>query len=397
MPNATIPSSDVDLFSAEVIADPWDVYRELRDLGPVVHLRELDMLVVSRYADVRSALTDDVDFISGQGVHFNDVVNEASRGTMLGSDGEAHRYLRGIVGRPLSPRALQDMEPYVAEVSRNLVDAALEGDSFDAVELLANAMPMKVVPDLLGWEEEVRSKLFGWAEAGFDASGPMNERCQAGLAKAFEMLEYVKVVAAERRVAPGSLSEKVFEAADRGEIREDQCPAMMLDYLAPSLDTTASALGAAFMLFARFPDQWQLLREDPDLLPNAINEVIRWQTPIRAFSRFTSAEVEVDGTPIPAGSRVMILFASANRDERFWDEPAVFDVTRENASRHVGFGYGTHGCLGQGLTRLEAKALFGELLGRVERFEPAGEPRLGVNNLIRAYKSVPVKAVLASE
>jgi cytochrome P450 len=391
----TIPSSDVDLFSSAVIADPWDAYAELRNLGPVVHLATLDIFVVARYDDVRTALMDDVDFISSRGVHFNDVVNEASRGTMLGSDGEAHRYLRGIVGRPLSPRALQDMEPYVAEVSRNLVDTALAGETFDAVELLANAMPMKVVPDLLGWEEEVRPKLFGWAEAGFDASGPMNERCQAGLTKAFEMLEYVKVVAAERRVAPDSLSEKVFEAADRGEIREDQCPALMLDYLAPSLDTTASALGAAFVLFSRFPDQWQLLREQPDLLPNAINEVIRWQTPIRAFSRFTSGDVEIDGTTIPAESRVMILFASANHDERFWEEPAIFDITRENASRHVGFGYGTHGCLGQGLTRLESKALLGELLGRVERFEPAGEPRLGENNLIRAYKSVPVRAILA--
>jgi cytochrome P450 len=395
MTNATVPSSEIDLFSSAVIADPWEAYRELRDLGPVVHLRELDMLALSRYEEVRAALMNDVDFISSRGVHFNDLVNESSRGTMLGSDGEEHRYLRGIVGRPLSPRALQDLEPYVAEVSRNLVDTALQGESFDAVELLANAMPMKVVPDLLGWEEEVRPKLFGWAEAGFDAAGPMNERCQAGLTKAFEMIEYAKAVGEERRVAAGSLSEKVFEAADRGEIREDQCPVLMLDYLAPSLDTTASALGAAFMLFSRFPDQWELLREQPDLLPNAINEVIRWQTPIRAFSRFTAAEVEIGGLSIPAETRVMILFAAANRDERFWEKPDVFDITRANASRHVGFGYGTHGCLGQGLTRLESKALLGELLGRVARFEPAGEPQLGENNLIRAYKSVPVKAILA--
>jgi cytochrome P450 len=395
MPNATIPSSEVDLFESEVILDPWETYRELRDLGPVVHLSDLDMYVLPRYDDLRAALLDDVNFISSKGVHFNDLVNEASRGTTLGSDGEAHRYLRGIVGRPLSPRALQDMEPYVGGVSRSLVDVALAGETFDAVPLLANAMPTTVVPDLLGWEEEVRPKLFGWAQAGFNASGPTNERCMAGMSKVGEMLEYVKTVADERRVAPGSLSAKVFEAADRGEIREDQCPALMLDYLAPSLDTTASALGAAFMLFSTFPEQWQILREQPDLLPNAINEVIRWQTPIRAFTRVTTAAVEIDGTTIPPEARVMMLFASANRDERFWEDPDAFDVRRENASRHVGFGYGPHGCLGQGLTRLESRALFEELLGRVERFEPVGEPQLAVNNVIRAYESVPVKAVLA--
>jgi cytochrome P450 len=395
MPTTTVPSSEVDLFSEEVIRNPFEHYRELRDLGPVVYLKSLDMYVLARYEDARAALLDDANFISGEGVAFNDLSNESLKGTMLGSDGEEHRYLRGIVGRPLSPRSLEDMRPYMAEVSQSLVEAALEEGTFDAVELLGNAMPMRVVPDLLGWEQEVRPKLYSWAEAGSDAGGPLNERCLAGRGKASEMLQYVQLVADERRVAPESLSEKVFEAADRGEIERAQCPALMLDYIAPSLHTTASALGAAFVLFSRFPEQWQLLRENPDLMPNAINEVVRWQTPVPAFSRYVKGDVEIAGTTIADGSRVMVSFASANRDERFWGDPEAFDVTREKASRHLGFGFGTHGCLGQGLTRLEAGALFTELLGRVERFEPAGEAELAVHNMIRAYKTAPVKAILA--
>jgi cytochrome P450 len=384
-----------DLFSEATIHDPYGVYREMRELGPVVWVEELGMYALPRYAEVRAALGDAGSFTSSLGVSFNEFTNRAQRGTTLASDGDEHRLLRSIIGRGLNPHALRERRGYVEGLARELVDRVLERDEFDAVSAFAQAMPLTVVPDLLGWEESVRPRLLEWAEAAFDTSGPFNARTEPKLRSVGEMIEYATNVAAEGRLAPDGLGAAVVAAAERGEIGPERCPALMLDFLGPSLDTTASALGAAFHLFATRPEQWEKLRADPDLIPNAINEIVRWQSPVRFFTRVATGDAEIGGVTIEAGARVVVMYASANRDERFWDHPDEFDVERPDASRQIGFGYGVHACAGQGLTRLEAGALFTELLGRVRRFEPAGEPRPATNNIIRAYDSVPVRVIRA--
>lgn len=393
---AGAPRFAADLFSEETIHEPHELYREMRELGPVVWVERLGMYALPRYAEVRAGLGDDASFTSSLGVSFNDFTNGAQQGTTLTSGGAQHRQLRTILSQGLNPHALRDKQGYVEELARELVDRVLERDEFDAVPALAQAMPLTVVPDLLGWEESVRPRLLEWAEAAFDTSGPLDQRTEPKLRSVGEMIEYATTVAAENRLAPDGLGAAVVAAAARGEIGPEQCPALMLDFLGPSLDTTASALGAAFHLFATRPDQWAKLRADPGLVPNAINEIVRWQSPVRFFTRVATRDVEIGGAQIEGGARVVMMFASANRDERFWDRADDFDVERPNASRQVGFGYGIHACAGQGLTRLEAGALFAELLPRVERFEPAGEPELATNSIIRAYSSVPVRVVRAS-
>lgn len=180
----------------------------------------------------------------------------------------------------------------------------------------------------------------------------------------------------------------ILDAAARGEIDAAQCPLAIIDYLAPSLDTTISALGNALWLFATHPDQWQLLRRDPDRVKHAFNEVLRIETPISSFTRVTTRAIEIDGVEVPAGARVMVSYASANRDERHWDEPDVFDITR-NSAGHVAFGYGDHACAGMGLARLEGAAVLGALVERVERFELTASPVRKLNNLIRSFASLP--------
>jgi len=389
------PSFAGDLFAVPSIHEPYGIYRELRDLGPVVWLESLGMYALPRYAEVRGALGDDGTFTSSMGVSFNDFTNKAQQGTTLASDGALHRRLRTVLSQGLNPHALRDKQAYVERLARELVNDVLRQDEFDAVPALAQAMPLTVVPDLLGWEEEVRPRLLEWAEAAFDTSGPLGERNEPKLRSVGELIEYASTVAGTGRLAPDGLGAAVVAAAARGEIAAEQCPALMLDFLGPSLDTTASALGAAFHLFSTRPESWEKLRADPDLIPNAINEIVRWQSPVRFFTRVVTRDAEIGDRRIEAGARVVVMYASANRDERFWDRPDDFDVERPDASRQVGFGYGVHACAGQGLTRLEAGALLGELLGRVERFEPAGEPRLATNSIIRAYASVPVRAVRA--
>lgn len=168
----------------------------------------------------------------------------------------------------------------------------------------------------------------------------------------------------------------------------------MIDYLAPSLDTTISAISSALHLFATHPDQWQALREDPSLVANAINEVVRLESPLRAFTRKSVTDTDVGGVSIPKGSRVLVVYASANRDEREWDDPDTFDITRD-VNRHLGFGYGTHGCAGQGLARLESQAILRELAARVDRIVLTGTPTWAINNIIHRYDQLPLELVPA--
>src|SRR5690606_33387515 len=179
------------------------------------------------------------------------------------------------------------------------------------------------------------------------------------------------------------------DAAEAGEIEPDRCPMMIIDYLAPSLDTTISAIGNAIWLLATHPDQWQLLRNEPQRVKNALNEALRLESPISSFTRVAARDATVGDVAIPAGSRLLVSFASANRDERRWSDPERFDITRENAG-HVAFGHGEHACIGMGLARLEVTALLNALIERVTAIELAGPPRRKLNNLIRSFASLPV-------
>jgi cytochrome P450 len=164
---------------------------------------------------------------------------------------------------------------------------------------------------------------------------------------------------------------------------------LFIDYLAPSLDTTISAIGNAVWLFATHPDQWRLLQEEPYRIKAALNEVLRLESPISCFTRVAKVATEVGGFHMPARSRVLVSFASANRDERRWDDPDHFDIRRESAG-HLAFGHGEHACVGMGLARLEIAAVLTSLVERVRTLELDGSPVRKRNNLIRSFTSLPV-------
>jgi cytochrome P450 len=384
----TTPSSDVDLFADAALDSPYEHYRALRDLGPVVWLDRHDVYAVPRYNEVREALNDPVTFCSGQGVGLNPFINEGGRGTTLMSDGEAHARQREIIGRPLTPKALASMRPDVQALADALVDRLVEQRSIDGVTDLAEIIPVTWVPDLLGWPDDGRDRLLDWAAANFDALGPLNARAEAAGPRLLEMVGYAQAVAARGDLPPQSMAAGIIGAAARGEIQPGQCPMLLIDYLAPSLDTTISALGNAIWLLATHPDQWDLLRREPDRVKNAFNEVVRYESPISCFTRVATDTTELGDVEIPAGARLLMMFASANRDERRWERADEFDITREAAGQ-LGFGSGVHACAGMGLARLEGTAVLTALATRVERFE-LGEPVRKLNNLIRAFSSLPI-------
>jgi cytochrome P450 len=181
-------------------------------------------------------------------------------------------------------------------------------------------------------------------------------------------------------------------AADAGKLSHRECPPLMVDYLAPSIDTTMSAISNALYLFAAHPEQWQLLKDEPKLMANAINEVVRYEPPLRAFARCAVEHTEISGVEIRTGERVLVMYASANRDEREWEEAGMFDIRRD-AGRQIGFGQGAHACAGQGLARLETTAILRALIERVDCIELTGSPTWAINNIIRRHDRLPLKLI----
>jgi cytochrome P450 len=386
---SVVPVYEPDIFSDEALLDPYEHYRAIRDLGPVVWLEAQRVYILARYADVRAALADAETFRSGQGVGLNDNVNQAGRGTTLMSDDEIHREQRKLAFNELTPKALLGLRATVEQAAVAVVDELVARGRFDAVADLARVLPLSVVPDLVGWPRDGRAHLLDWASASFDALGPDNARARQAAPRLGHMIEFAQRTVAEGNLIPGSIGAGVLEAARRGEISLERLPAIMIDYAAPSMDTTISAIGSAVWLLARHPEQWDDLRANPGLMTRAFNEVVRMESPIRCFSRIATREVVVDGTVVPAGARVTLHYASANRDERYWTRPDEFDIHRPRAGTHLGFGHGTHNCPGQGLARLEGHALLGALVARVDRIT-IGTPTRAMNNIINAFATLPV-------
>jgi cytochrome P450 len=389
-----VPRYDADLFSDEALDDPYPHLRALREAGPLVWLEAHGMYAATRYAEVRHILGDDVTFVSGAGVALNEVINSLGRGTTLMSDGDVHRTQREIIGRPLTPRSLAELRPDAQAIADALVERLVERRRFDGVTDLAEVLPTTWVPDLLGWPADGREDLVDWAAAQFDGLGPLNDRAVAASDGILAMSAYAQHLA-QQDLPEECFGAGILRAVARGEIERSRCPMLFIDYLAPSLDTTISAIGNALWLLATHPDQWQKLKAEPERIKAAFHEVLRLESPINCFTRMAGVDTRIGDCELPAGSRVLVSFASANRDERRWDQPDRFDITRESAGQ-LAFGYGEHACVGMGLARLEAAAVLSALIERVETIELDGPPVRKRNNLIRAMASLPLRVTAAT-
>ena len=348
-----------------------------------------DLYALPRYAEVRYALGDNDTFRSNQGVALNPISRFLGNNSLLMTDGAAHDSQRKVVAHRFKPRALQPLQTKIEDLAEHTMLAALGKGRVDGVADIALTLPLGVVPDLVGWPERGREHLVPWAGATFDMLGPLNKVSVRSMPKAAAMLGFVHRLARRRDVLPGSMAHEVLQSVEKGDIKRSRLPAVFIDYLAPSIDTTASAIAAALWLFAQNPDQWRLLQSDPARIPNAVNEIVRLESPVRAFGRRVERDAQVAGVLMPAGSRVLIMFASANRDERIWTDPDRFDIERD-ASGQVGFGYGMHACAGQGLARLETQALLRSLLSHVEHIELHGTPTRALNNVIHRFEQLPL-------
>jgi cytochrome P450 len=389
----TCESFDLDLFSDEILTDPYPTFRALRDSGPVVYLEREGWYAFPRYESADRVINDVEHFSSAQGVSLNENVNQYRRGTLNSSDPPRHEQLRAVLSDRLGARAIAELRLAIEAQASELVASVVAAGSFDAVTELAQVFPLTVVADLVGLPDHDREHLVHWANAAFDCFGPENDRARASFPVLEEMYEYIVTTAKRENLRPGSMGLAIYEAADRGEIEASSCIPLMSAYIGAGIDTTVNAIANAIERFADAPEQWAAVRADRTLIRSAFNESLRYDAPVQFVSRVATVDVEVDGTVIPEGSRIVVLIGSANRDERKFPDPDRFDITRASAE-HLSFGWGIHICAGQALARLEAHSLFGALADHVERFT-AGTPVRRLNNVLRGLASLPVVATLA--
>ncbi len=378
------PELDTDLYSDAAIADPYPLYRAIRDLGPAVWLRAHHAWAIARFDDVRAALRADRQLVSCRGVAMNDVVNGQVGRVTLTTDGDLHRQLRATLMKPMMPSALREVEEELQKLADKLVARLAARESFDGIADFAQHLPLAVVSRLVGLPEEGRQRMLAWAAATFDALGALNGRSEASFSMVMEMAGYVMSV--ERSaLRPGGWAARLFEAADEGRVEPGDLAGMLIDYIAPSLDTTILGTGHLLFQLGRHPEQWQLVRTNHELIPCAIDEALRLEAPVRAFSRLAVEDYDADGMTIPAGDRVLVIYASACRDERHYAGPDRFDVMRD-AKDHLAFGTGVHRCAGAYLALLEMQALLRAMVTRVRHIE-VSEPVAALNNVLRGYRS----------
>jgi cytochrome P450 len=386
--NPAAPRVDVNLYSRETIADSGPAFAAIRDAGPLVWLPRNRLWAIGRFEDVRAGLRDDELFVSGRGVAANPLTNVAIRGTTLASDGAAHATRRRVLMGSLGAKAIAPIAERLDAEAEAIVAGLVGAGEFDAAGEFSSGLPMRVVADLVGIQVS-GERLLRWAAASFDSLGPLNRRGLKAAPSGLGMLAYSQRLS-RSRVVPGGWAESVFDAAERGEISRSEARSMIIDFVAPALDTTILAATHMLWLLGRNPEAWERLRGDPELIPAAVVETVRLASPIRGFTRHASRDAEIGGVPLPAGSRVAMLFAAANMDERRFPEPERFDLDRPPGG-NLGWGNGPHTCVGIHLAKLELVALLRALVAQVKTIEIVGAPTRVANNTLQGIASLPVR------
>jgi len=391
------PISAIDPFSHAFLRDPYPHHESLREAGPVVWLAQYGIWAMARHQEVRDALTDWQTYCSSAGVGLSDFRKEPPwrpPSIILEADPPLHTRTRAVLTRILSPAAINVLRTTFEREAELLVARLVARREFDGIADLAEAYPLKVFPDAVGISEDGRENLLPYGSMVFNSFGPRNALFDSAMANAGPVRDWIMSKCSRAALASGGLGMQIFEAVDSGELTEPEAGMLVRSFLSAGIDTTVYGLGNALHCFARYPEQWAILRENPALIRGAFEEVLRFEAPVQTFFRTTTRAVDVSGVGIGDGEKVLLFLAAANRDPRRWDKPDTFDV-RRRATGHMTFGTGIHGCVGQAVARLESEAIFRALAKCVASFELTGEPELRLNNTLRGLDTLPLRIVPA--
>jgi cytochrome P450 len=379
------------------LVDPYPAWRELRDEAPVEALelpRGRRAWLVTRYDDVRSALANPLlgkDFRKMDAAAAGAFREGVLGAHMLNTDPPDHERLRRLVSRAFTGRRIEQLRPRIEQITAELLAAIEPGSTVDLLDALAFPLPVKVICELLGVRDEDQDSFHTWSNtlvAGRDREAV--REAQRSMTAALTAL------VAAKRAEPGAdmLSELVRARDADDRLTENELTSMAFLLLVAGHETTVNLIGNGVLALLDNPDQQAAVRADRSLLPGAIEEMLRYQGPLRqATPRFTLAPTVLGGAEVPAGELVLLAVGSANRDDRRYADPDVFDVRRDTGG-HLAFGHGIHFCLGAPLARLEAEIAFTGLLDRFAHIElavPRDEVRWRPAGLMRALTGLPVR------
>jgi cytochrome P450 len=391
--------------------DPYALYERGRREHPAFVHAGLPIPLVSifRYADVQSVLRDtdgfSNDFSRGRMVapEIAELAKSAPP-SMLGMDPPDHTRLRSLVNKAFTPRIVRQLEPRLRAVAHELLDAALAQRDVDLVQALTYPLPVIAIAEIIGVPAADREQFKVWSDQAVSTLGlaffepPTVERMQRQLAVRDEMSRYFVPLAEQRRREPkDDLLTGLVQAEHEGsKLDHEEMLAMLVLLLVAGNETTTTLIGNAVLALLEHPGELKRLRDDPGLMPYAVDEVLRFESPIQFDPRRANRDTEIAGTKIAENTLVLNWLGSANRDERAFERPDVFDVARQK-NAHLSFGYGTHHCLGHNLARLEASVALEVLLARTASFERTdmGELPLHPSPVFKAVTKLPLRLLPA--
>ncbi|MBJ7328318.1 MAG: cytochrome P450 [Solirubrobacteraceae bacterium] len=382
-----------DGFSPETIADPAAAYRRLH-AHPGVHPAGRAVFALSGFDDVRTGAKANDVLISGQGV----TLFPAAMPMLLTTDRPRHGDLRRVLARHFTAQRAEAMVPGMRELTGRALATMLARPGSDAVAELAIPLPVSVIGRLLGVPEADLPRLHRISDRLVEGTyaGTSLAALPKGLgasAAALELHRYMRGVFARLRREPGDdVISALLASQDGGTLGDDELFWMSLLLLVAGNETTTNLIGLLLIAFAEQPELYDRVRADPSRIPAAIEEGLRWGSPIQSMFRAAAADYQVGATTIPAGARVMLLFGAANRDPRVFPDPDRFALDRETHD-HLGFGMGIHFCLGAQLARIEARVVLEELIERVSRIELAGPVSWRANPTVHGPSRLPVRLV----
>ncbi|MGE5141754.1 MAG: cytochrome P450 [Rudaea sp.] len=384
-----------DPYDVEIYADPYPAFRRLREEAPLYHNGQYDFYAVSRYDDVERGLIDSQTFISGRGVILEVIKAniEMPPGTLIMEDPPVHTVRRTLLSRVFTPRKMAALESRIREFCARSLDPLVGAGRFDFVADLGAQMPMRTIGMLLGIPEQDQESIRDLDDAAL--------RTEAGKPMRYPQLRLSGEIFADyidwRAEHPSDdLMTELLQAEFKDEtgtvrrLTRNEVLTYVNVIAGAGNETTNRLIGWIGKLLADHPDQRRELVEDRSLIPNAIEEILRYESPALQVARYVARDVELYGRTVPAGSAMLFLVGSANRDDRRFPGADQFDIHRQIA-QHLTFGYGTHFCLGAALARLEGRVALKELLKRFPEWEiDRGGAKLASTSTVRGWDTLPV-------
>jgi len=353
--------------------ETYGAYRVLRNEFPVYHNEERGFWALSRFDDVQRAAREWRHWSSAEGVNLDDTLSLTGAGNFIAADPPDHDRLRRVVRDRFTPATVAAMEPAVRADVRSTVAGAVRDGGFDAAATLAWAIPVRTISRLLGLPVGDEPRLTAWLRAVIERD-PERDRLPDGARAAGDGLRaYFAAHVADRGHAAGDdLLADVVAAQARGELEANEIPGLCILLYVAGTETVADFIGNALVVLAKHPDQRAMLAADPALAPAAVEELLRFESPVQYQVRTATATTELHGATIPAGSPVALLWGAANRDERRWGRADELDITRP-AQRNLAFGEGVHHCLGAPVARLQGRIVLEAALCAMPDYRLDGE------------------------